>query len=145
MTQENITESTGYLLARTCKSHRNKAGELLAAIDLYVGQEILLIHLWRENGQSLYEMAECMRVQPATVSRMIERMEKAGLVERRKDLDDGRVSRVFLTESGQKMREPVQRVWAELESICMANLTSDEKILLRRLLLQVEQNLREGV
>ena len=145
MTQDTITESTGYLLARTCKSHRNKAGELLAAIDLYVGQEILLIHLWRENGQSLYEMAECMRVQPATVSRMIERMEKAGLVERRKDLDDGRVSRVFLTEAGQKMREPVHRVWAELESICMANLTSDEKILLRRLLLQVEQNLGEGV
>ena len=145
MKVETITESTGYLLARTCKSHRNKAGELLADIDLYVGQEMLLIHLWRENGQSLCEMAASLCAQPATVSRMIERMEKAGLVERRKDLNDGRVSRVFLTESGRRMREPVQRVWAELESICMANLTSDEKILLRRLLLQVEKNLGEGV
>ena len=43
MEQEAITESTGYLLAHVCKTHRNKASELLAAIDLYVGQEMFLL------------------------------------------------------------------------------------------------------
>ncbi|MCH7611612.1 MAG: MarR family transcriptional regulator [Chloroflexi bacterium] len=144
MEQEAITESTGYLLAHVCKTHRNKAAELLAAIDLYVGQEMFLLQLWRSDGLNLSEMAELVHVQPATASRMLDRLEAAGLVKRRQDSEDGRVSRIFLTQEGHNLREPVRNVWAELESISMANLTTDERILLRRLLLQVYQNLTEG-
>ena len=66
------------------------------------------------------------------------------MVERRQDIEDGRVSRIFLTREGRDLHEPVLNVWAELERISMANLTSDERILLRRLLLQVYQNLTEA-
>ena len=127
-----------------CKTHRNKAAKLLAAIDLYVGQEMFLLQLWRSDGLNLSEMAELVHVQPATASRMLDRLEAAGLVKRRQDSEDGRVSRIFLTQEGHNLREPVRNVWAELESISMANLTTDERILLRRLLLQVYQNLTEG-
>lgn len=144
MEQEAINESTGYLLAHVCKTHRNKAGELLATIDLYVGQEMFLLQLWESDGLSLSEMAELVHVQPATVSRMLDRLEVAGLVKRRQDSEDGRVSRIFLTQEGLDLREPVRDVWEELERISMANLTADERILLRRLLLQVFQNLTEG-
>ena len=144
MEQEAITESTGYLLAHVCKTHRNKASELLAAIDLYVGQEMFLLPLWQRAGLSQSEMAELVHVQPATASRMLDRLEAAGLVKRRQDSEDGRVSRIFLTQEGHNLREPVRNMWAELESISMANLTIDERILLRRLLLQVYQNLTEG-
>ena len=144
MEHEAITESTGYLLAHVCKTHRNKAGELLAAINLYVGQEMFLLQLWQKDGLSLSEMAELVHVQPATASRMVDRLEVAGLVKRRHDSEDGRVSRIFLTQEGLELRQPVLDVWAELESISMANLTADERILLRRLLLQVYQNLTGG-
>jgi len=142
MEQEAITESTAYLLARVCKTHRNKARELLAHIDLYVGQEMFLLQLWHRDGLSLSEMAELVHVQPATASRMLDRMEAAGLVERHQDIEDGRVSRIFLTHKGRNLNEPVREVWAELENISMANMTADERILLRRLLLQVYQNLK---
>ena len=144
MEQEAITESTGYLLAHVCKTHRNKASELLAAIDLYVGQEMFLLQLWQRDGLSQSEMAELVHVQPATASRMLDRLEAAGLVKRRQDSEDGRVSRIFLTQEGHNLREPVHDVWAELENISMADLTAAERILLRRLLLQVYQNLTEG-
>ncbi len=144
MAKEAIAESTGYLLAHVCKTHRNKAGELLATIDLYVGQEMFLLQLWRRDGLSLSEMAELVHVQPATASRMLDRMEAAGLVKRRPDIEDGRVSRIFLTQEGRVLHQPVRDVWAELENISMANLTADERIVLRRLLLQVYQNLTEG-
>ncbi len=132
------------MLAHVCKTHRNKAAELLATVDLYVGQEMFLLQLWKRDGLSLSEMAELVHVQPATASRMLDRMETAGLVERRQDIEDGRVSRIFLTQEGQNLHEPVREVWAELENISMANLTADERILLRRLLLQVYQNLTDG-
>jgi DNA-binding MarR family transcriptional regulator len=142
--QEAISESTAYLLAHVCKTHRNKAAELLANIDLYVGQEMFLLQLWQQDGLSLSEMAELVHVQPATASRMLDRMEAASLVERRQDIEDGRVSRIFLTRKGRNLKKPVCDMWAELENISMANLTTDERILLRRLLLQVYQNLRDG-
>ena len=141
MAQEAITESTGYLMAQVCKLHRNKASELLSTIGLYVGQELFLVHLWQQNGLTLSEMADNLCVRPATITRMLERMEKAGLVERRKDFEDQRVSRIFLTQTGRTSREPVHRIWAELDSITLANFTFEEKILLRRLLQQVAQNL----
>ena len=142
MNQEAITESTGYLLARVCKTHRNRAGELLGTIDLYVGQEMFLLQLWERDGLSLSEMAKLVHVQPATASRMLDRMEAGGLVDRRQDAKDGRVSRIYLTQEGRNLHGPVLEVWAELESIIMADLTTDERILLRRLLLQVYQNLK---
>ena len=144
MNQEAITESTAYLLAHVCKTHRNKAAELLADIDLYVGQEMFLLQLWQRDGLSLSEMAELVHVQPATASRMLDRMEAAGLVERRQDIEDGRVSRIFLTRVGRNLHDPVLDMWAELESITTADLNTDERILLRRLLMQVYQNLSDG-
>jgi len=68
-------------------------------------------------------------------------MSKAGLVERRTDSEDQRVSRVYLTNEGHSLQEPVEGVWHELEAQCLANLTLEEQILLRRLLLQVYENL----
>jgi DNA-binding MarR family transcriptional regulator len=145
MEQEAIINSIGYLIASICKTHRNKAGELLSSIDLYVGQEMFLVQLWQEDGLTLSEMADNLCVRPATVTRMLERMERAGLVERRKDFEDQRVSRIFLTQSGRTLHEPVHHLWAELERITMANFTFEERVLLRRLLLQVVQNLGEEV
>ena len=145
MNQEAITESTGYLLAHVCKTHRNNAAELLAHLDLYVGQEMFLLQLWQQDGLSLSEMAELVHVQPATASRMLDRMEAAGHVERRQDVEDGRVSRIFLTQVGRDLHGPVIDMWAELENITTANLTADERILLRRLLLQVYENLSNGI
>lgn len=145
MAQEAITESTSYMLAQVCKLHRYKASELLSTIDLYVGQEMFLVHLWQREGLTLSEMADNLYVQPATITRMLERMEKAGLVERRKDFEDQRVSRIFLTQAGRTLHEPVHHLWAELERIAMANFTLEERILLRRLLLQVVQNLGQEV
>ncbi len=144
MNQEAITESTAYLLAHVCKTHRNKAAELLADINLYVGQEMFLLQLWERDGLSLSEMAKLVHVQPATASRMLDRMEAGGLVDRRQDAKDGRVSRIYLTQEGRDLHDPVLDMWAELESITMANLTTDERVLLRRLLMQVYQNLSDG-
>jgi DNA-binding MarR family transcriptional regulator len=78
---------------------------------------------------------------PLDALKLIFQMAKAGLVERRTDIEDQRVSRVYLTGEGWALREPVEEIWHELEEQSMVNLTLDERILLRRLLLQVYENL----
>jgi len=68
-------------------------------------------------------------------------MEKTGLVERRQDTEDQRVSRVYLTDAGRNIRDAVERVWHELEEQTFAGFSLEERVLLRRLLLQVRENL----
>jgi MarR family transcriptional regulator, organic hydroperoxide resistance regulator len=142
---QTITETLGYLTVQICKSHRNKAQELLGQLEpkLHVGQEMLLLQLWTADGISQSELAEEVCIQPATLTRSIDRLSQVGLVERRIDDTDQRVSRVYLTDAGRAMHESIERVWYELEALSFANLTAEERVLLRRLLLQVYANLQE--
>jgi DNA-binding MarR family transcriptional regulator len=141
MTQKAIPETLGFLLAQICRAHRGKAQEKLFQIGLHTGQEMFLLRLWRKDGQTQTELADEICVQPATITRMIDRLAKEGFVERRDDAEDRRVSRVYLTEAGRALKQPVEDVWHELEQESFANLTLDEQVLLRRLLLQVFENL----
>lgn len=143
MTQKAISETLGYLLAQTCKVHRGKAQEYLSQIGLHTGQEMFLLRLWRRDGQTQTELADEICVQPATVTRMIDRLTRVGLVERRADEEDRRVSRVYLTENGRALQHSVEDVWHELEQQSFARLTFEEQVLLRRLLLQVYDNLSQ--
>jgi DNA-binding MarR family transcriptional regulator len=139
--QKPITETISYLLVQVCKAHRGKAQELLTKIELHPGQEMLLLRLWPGDGLTQSELAGELCISPATMTRMLDRMAKTGLLERRTDIEDQRVSRVYLTAEGRSLREPVEGIWHELEAQSLVNLTLDERILLRRLLLQVHENL----
>ncbi len=139
--QKPITETISYLLVQVCKAHRGKAQELLTKIELHPGQEMLLLRLWPGDGLTQSELAGDLCISPATMTKMLDRMAKTGLVERRTDVEDQRVSRVYLTAEGRSLREPVEGIWHELEAQSLVNLTLDERILLRRLLLQVYENL----
>jgi DNA-binding MarR family transcriptional regulator len=141
MTQNPFPETIGALLVQICRAHRNKAQELLSQVDLYPGQEFLLLNLWPQDGLTHSEVAEHLCVQPATVTRMLDRLVKTGLVQRLTDAEDQRVSRVYLTEKGRQLVQPIEQIWDELEQISFANLTLEERLLLRRLLMQVYQNL----
>jgi DNA-binding MarR family transcriptional regulator len=141
--QKPITETISYLLVQVCKAHRGKAQELLTKIELHPGQEMLLLRLWPADGLTQSELAGELCISPATMTKMLDRMAKAGLVERRTDVEDQRVSRVYLTGEGRSLREPIEGIWHEIEAQSLVNLTLDERILLRRLLLQVYENLTQ--
>lgn len=142
MSQFKISECNGYLLIQVARAHRAKAGELLARIGLYPGQEILIYHLSEKDGLTHSEIAALLDVTPATVSKIVDRMETAGLVERQTDPDDQRISHVSLTVQGRELCKPVEEAWNELERASFANnLTAEERFEFHRLLMKVLKNL----
>ena len=139
-----IGETTGYLLARVCKAHRGGVGATLAELGLHVGQEMVLSHLWRQDGLAPSELAERLGVEPPTVTNTLSRMEKAGLLERCRDPGDARCTRVYLTEKGRELREPVQRRWEAVQKRAFAGISAEEEALLRDLLVKIHGNLTRG-
>lgn len=136
-----IQETTGYLLARVCKAHRGEVGAALAEVGLHVGQEMVLSHLWVQDGLTPSELADRLGVEPPTVTNMLSRMEKAGFLERCRDLRDARCTRVYLTQKGRDLREPVERRWEAVQKDAFAGITSGEEALLRGLLGRIQDNL----
>jgi DNA-binding MarR family transcriptional regulator len=141
MSQQSNRESIDFLLAQVCRLHRARAHMLLEDLGLYRGQPKMLFALWEQEGLTHGELAALAHVRPATITKMLQRMEKAGFVERRHDLEDQRVSRVYLTDAGHSIRNEVEQAWHTLEDETFAEFTLEECKLLRRFFLQMRENL----
>lgn len=136
-----IQETLSYQIAQTCHAHRNAAHAALSDAGVHVGQEMLLIQLWEVEGLTQSELADELCVEAPTITRMLQRMEKTGLIERRSDPNDARVSRVYVTDEGASLQSDVEAAWHTLEERTLENVTIEERLLLRRLLLQIQDNL----
>lgn len=134
-------ENIGVLFAHICKAQRNLAEAEFNKLGLHVGQELVLLSLMDEQSAVQSDLVTHLCVEPPTLTKMLQRMEKAGLVVRRQDDEDGRVSRVNATARGRALRQPILQVWENLEQRMLANMTVTEQMLLRRLLIQALTNL----
>lgn len=128
-------------MVQAAKDHRGLMGIAFREVGLRVGQDMLLSRLWREDGLNQSELVKSLGVEPATVSKVLSRMEGADLVVRRRDSEDARSSRVHLTERGRSLREPTSRAWEEVEDRMLDGFDSEERVLLRRLLSRIRENL----
>lgn len=136
--------SVAWQLARTGAAARAAATEELACIGLHPGQEFLLAALWQQEGAAVGELAVSIGVEPPTVTKMVRRLEAAGLVERRADPDDARLTRVYLTDEGRALEEAVGAAWARLDERTSRCLDGDERAQLCALLERVRGSLRAG-
>jgi DNA-binding MarR family transcriptional regulator len=134
-------ESIRYLLTLICKLSRDRSRVLMAEIGIHCGQGIALRQLWRTDGVTQSELAHSLHVAPATVTIALQRMERIGLIERRSDQRDQRVSRVFLTDRGRSLRANVEGNWSKLEEQMLVGFSSKEREVMREYLLRMRANL----
>lgn len=137
-------DSIYYAFLEIMRLYHYKMHKLLEEIGLYPGQPFVLFTLSNNDGQSQKELAERLNVKPSTITVMLKRMEKVNLVKRRQDLKDQRVSRVYITETGHEMCEKANQIMKQVEEEMFDNLTVEEKVILRRLLLVVKDNLHSS-
>ena len=137
-------EGLGHLLAHTCRLHYARVHERLEKIGLYRGQPPMLHALWEQEGLTHTELAAHLQISPATTTKMIQRMEKAGFIRRRPDPQDQRLSRVYLTESGRAVRSEVEAIWSDIEAETFAGFSTEEKESLRNFYRRIQNNLSMG-
>src|SRR3712207_5952737 len=105
---------------------------------------MVLIELWRDDGLRGGELAERLGIEPPTVTKMLRRLERYGLVSRRQDQEDARSFRVYLTDEGRSLEEPVARCWERVGKKTLAGMSAGERRSLHRLLTKVRANLDPG-
>jgi len=138
---EDEHESIRYLLTLICKLSRDRSRVLMSGIGIHCGQGIALRQLWRKDGVTQSDLAHGLHVAPATVTIALQRMERIGLIERRPDQRDQRVSRVFLTDRGRSLRASVEENWHKLEEQMLVGFSDKERKVMRQNLLKIRSNL----
>ena len=126
-----MTSSLGTTLHALSRAHRIRLAALLSPHGIHPGQDLLLLAVWAEPGLRQAAIAARLGVEPATVTRMLQRLEKSGLVERRKDPHDGRVSRVHPTQRSRLLEPAVRRAWSQLDETMIGVLGHDAERLQR--------------
>lgn len=89
---------------------------LLDKLGLTYPQYLVMMVLWEKDGQPVNDIAKRLMLETNTVTPLLQRMEAAGLVVRRRDAFDGRKVVVFLTPAGAALEARALDIPAELSS-----------------------------
>lgn len=115
------------LHSRTSKALRAAAENGMRRHGLHYGQDFLLRALWERDGRTPGEIAAALHVTTPTVVKAATRMSTVGLLVRRRDERDNRLVRLWLTDAGRALREPVEAERRALEETVTAGLTDTER------------------
>ena len=129
------------LLGQVCRLHHSRVRTLLKDSGVHRGQPKLLFALAEENGQTQSELVRRMQISHATMTKMIQRMEKAGFLRRERDAQDQRVSRVYLTDAGRALKSELIAISQHIGEEVFAGFSPEERMLMQRLLLVMRDNL----
>src|SRR5437588_6425321 len=103
------------LLAQVAQAYRNLSDSFMDQIGMHRAQATLLCRLFAHDGMTQSEIAEQLSVQGATVTNMLQRMEEAGFVTRRRDPEDNRLVRAYLTDTGRKQERAITEQFMKVE------------------------------
>jgi len=114
---DHFLSNFGFLLKDVSRRYVLRFEQRARGISLTLPQCRVLIRLENNEGVSQARLAELTDVEPMTMVRIIDRMERDGLLERRSDPDDRRARRVYLAGKAKPLLE---QIW------CLVELTQTE-------------------
>ena len=84
---------------------------MLDGLGITYPQYLVLSTLWERDGRGISEIAHRLSLEPSTITPLVKRLEQAGFVARRRDLQDERQVQVHLTKQGAAL---------EADTTCLA-------------------------
>lgn len=105
---------------------------LLDPLGLTYTQYIAMMVMWEHKSVSVGRLCELLCLDTGTLTPMLKKMEKSGLVERRRSMEDERSVIVTITEAGEALREKAASVPVKMAQ-CV-NLSPDDARTLLNLL-----------
>ena len=127
-----------FLLAKAYQKAHGNFKKRLIAYGLTPIQHLILEALWQEDGQSAGDIGKKLVLDGATLSGVLDRLAVGDWIKKEPDPDDKRIIRIYLTEKVKGLRPKLSEERIQANEEIMRNLTLEEKVLLKRLLRDVE-------
>ncbi len=134
----------GHLLAKVSRLVGGRMRMKLEGIGLRHAQGMILYQLWHRDGIAQNVLAQALHITAPTATNTLQRMERNGWIERRRDAKDQRIVLVYLTEKAKALRSEARASFRELDRELNSMLTHDERKTLMALLFKVHGHLSQN-
>ena len=127
----------------------NRAGaRIAAAFSEEVRPLGATLQMWRVlaalregDGRRMGDLSETTSIEVSTLTRLVDNMEKKGLVARRRDAADARVVALHVTPAGRRLAQRITPIAERYESVALAGFTAAEADILKAALRRLYRNM----
>jgi DNA-binding MarR family transcriptional regulator len=116
------SDRLGFLLHDAARLIRKRFEARASGYGLSAAQWRLLVRLVKDEGVAQARLAELLEIEPISVSRLLDRMEEGGWIERRQDANDRRVRMIFPTAKSREAFAKVKSMAGEVYEEALAGL-----------------------
>lgn len=138
---ERIEDCLSFAVGKAYQQVQQEAKRRLAPFGVTPGQYAVLKVLWGHDGQSAAALGARLVFDSATMTGLVDRLSRDGLVERRPRLDDRRVHGVWLTRAGRARVAPMDAAMDAMHADFAARLGARDLDALRTRLRRVTERL----
>lgn len=136
-----MSDSLTLMISDVSRLMRKRFDERARLIGATRPQWRTLAMVSRNEGINQGGLAELLEIEPITLCRMIDRLEEAGKVERRRDPEDRRAWRIYLTEKAHPMIEQLRTIANELTEEALDGIPDDHRAIMTDALQKMRVNL----
>ena len=136
--QDKLERSLGYALIRAFRAANRATNRALLPHGLSAEQAHILMALWIEGPMKVGELQRVLALGSGTLTGALDRMDRAGLVRRVADPEDGRAWRVEPASIDRRKRLAIERTLEDVEERAFSTLGKDERATLLRLLRKLD-------
>jgi DNA-binding MarR family transcriptional regulator len=144
MDETNPNVNFGFLVSDVARLLRVRFNATAQKLGLTLAQARVLVHLSRNEGISQVALSAILEVQPITLLRQIDRLERAGLVVRQVHPADRRMQQLFLTPASAPLLQKIFDVGSDLNFEVMTGLDTAQRDQLIAALSVVRANLAQA-
>ncbi|MFV0385313.1 MarR family winged helix-turn-helix transcriptional regulator [Paracoccus sp. (in: a-proteobacteria)] len=120
-------QSAGYLANHMARLFARALTARIGPLGLTTGTFPALLELWETDGLTQKELVERLDIEQATMANTLTRMERDGLIRRKKDDTDGRVQRIWLTDQARDLHDQATRAASDVNAAILSPLSMVEQ------------------
>lgn len=136
----NLDDSVGYLINIVAGKLKNELNRRLTSFDITPEQWAVLNRLWEKDGITQKDLAERTFKDQPNIGRILDKLEKKGLIRRCPDPEDLRVLIVSLTQEGQEVKKDLIPLVAEVLDFVQKDISEEERKVLVTVLKRILRN-----
>lgn len=136
-------ESVGFIINRTNQKLSNYLTRRFKPYDITPEQWGVLNRLWVKDGISQKEISEITYKDQTTLTRILDKLERKGLITRQTSPDDRRVFLIFLTAEGRSLEDILVPIAYEVLGEALKGISEEEikqlKVLLNKIFMNIDK------
>lgn len=142
MMEYNLDNLVNHRIATLAVLLKRQVIRIIAKNELEItpDQWVIIYYLWQENGLTVSEIANRSKKDIANATRIIDKLEKMGYVNKRKNDKDNRSFNIYVLPKAEEIKDKVHNCWKESLELALEGISESEQQYLLRIIDKIEIN-----